>query len=105
MQGSIVNSISAPDLAVMEECKDAVEGNAQAVATSADWAQPATPAQEAEGRSKAAISQEPSSDSSPQEGHCTDFAASQAGDILLAEVSDANSFFMPTILFKLRIVN
>lgn len=87
MQGSIVNSISAPDLAVMEECKDAIEGNAQAVATSADWAQPATPAQEAEGRSKTGIPQEPSSDGSPREGHCTDLAASQPGDNFSTEVS------------------
>ena len=73
-----MNSISAPDLAVMEECKDGLEAGSQAVATAVNWGQPGTPAQE-ESRSKAALPEEQALPASPHERDDAVFSSTVTG--------------------------
>lgn len=87
MQGTIVSSLSAPDLAVMEECKEAGEANPNTLATAAVLGQPGTPAQEAESRSKGEAAQVQTLVDHTQHGNGHEPAPTPAGTIFLTDAS------------------
>lgn len=109
LQGSIVNSLSAPDLAEMEAPKKAEAGQDPAV-TAVSWAPPpGTPAQDSETRAPAkSPRQEPSAACEPPSGdHVTPGSTAEAtppssAGQLLAIPGDAPSSKIATLLETLK---
>ena len=81
-QGTIVSSLSAPDLAIMEECKEEAEVNPPTEATAANLGHPGTPAQEAESRSKGDYAKEQTLVDTQQPGHDAELTSTLAGNSL-----------------------